>query len=237
MLTLLPCPATASLTVDEPSKDIESKKRAIPASSSAQNKRVGTSKDTPPGTRELTVCNYFPFLLLRLSWRGWPLFHSREHGWTFCMSENAKFEPRTPALTFIDAADDALKEASMNGRFTFYKLSHKDGEKANVGNPLAKVFMTYTQDGTLPSPGDEAKDALDMNAQCSCWASTSRTENENIQEDGAGPPFGWRFRREEWMEEVELSMNDKLDTTMNSSWPSATKNWILFIGCNRPRAC
>ncbi|OBZ74313.1 hypothetical protein A0H81_05448 [Grifola frondosa] len=70
--------------------------------------------------------------------------------------------------------NDALKEASMNGRLTFYKLPHKDGEKANVGNPLAKTFMTYAQDGTLASPGHEAKDALDMNAQRSYWINHQR---------------------------------------------------------------
>jgi DNA polymerase gamma 1 len=31
--------------------------------------------------------------------------------------------------------------------------------------------MKYAQDGTLTSPGDEARDALDMNAQCSYWIS------------------------------------------------------------------
>jgi len=53
----------------------------------------------------------------------------------------------------------------------FYKLPHKDGEAANVGSPLAKTFVKYAQDGTLTSPGDDARGALDMNAQCSYWIS------------------------------------------------------------------
>lgn len=53
----------------------------------------------------------------------------------------------------------------------FYKLPHKDGESANVGSPLAKMFIKYAQDRTLTSPGDEARSALDMNPQCSYWIS------------------------------------------------------------------
>ena len=40
----------------------------------------------------------------------------------------------------------------------------EDGEQANVGSPLGKTFMKFSQDGTLTSPGDEAKEALDMNS-------------------------------------------------------------------------
>ncbi|KAI0078596.1 gamma DNA-directed DNA polymerase [Panus rudis PR-1116 ss-1] len=127
-------------------------------------------KDTPPGTLDLTVRNRYAPLLLRLSWQGWPLFHSREHGWTFRVASGTSYKTRSTALTFYDPADEALQEQSKQG-YTFYKLPHKDGEKANVGSPLGKTFIKYAQDGTLTSPGDEAKDALDMNAQCSYWIS------------------------------------------------------------------
>ncbi|KAG5640753.1 hypothetical protein DXG03_007311 [Asterophora parasitica] len=128
-------------------------------------------KDQPPGTLDVTVRNRIAPLLLRLSWLGWPLFHSREHGWTFRVPSNSNFTTRLPPLDFYDPADDALAEGALRGGFIFYKLPHKDGDKANVGSPLAKTFMKYAQDGTLKSPGDEAKEALDMNAQCSYWIS------------------------------------------------------------------
>ncbi|KAH7908894.1 DNA polymerase family A-domain-containing protein [Hygrophoropsis aurantiaca] len=128
-------------------------------------------KDMPPGTLDITVRNRIAPILLRLSWLGWPLFHSREHGWTFRVQNSVDFSTRLTPLEFYDPADDALQEASLRGGFVFYKLPHKDGEKANVGNPLSKMFMKFAQDGTLTSPGDEAKDALDMNAQCSYWIS------------------------------------------------------------------
>ncbi len=126
-------------------------------------------KDTPPGTLDLTVRNRLAPLLLRLSWQGWPLFHSREHGWTFRVPVGADYKTRLNALTFYDPADEVLQQSSQ--QFVFYKLPHKDGEQANVGSPLGKTFIKYAQDGTLTSPGDEAKDALDMNAQCSYWIS------------------------------------------------------------------
>ncbi|TDL27638.1 gamma DNA-directed DNA polymerase [Rickenella mellea] len=129
-------------------------------------------KDMPPGTVDITVRNRISPLLLRLSWQGWPLFHSREYGWTFRVPADASYESRQKPVTFFDKADVSLQNASENGDYLFYKLPHKDGESANVGSPLSKTFIKYAQDGTLTSPGDEAKDALDMNAQCSYWISS-----------------------------------------------------------------
>lgn len=128
-------------------------------------------KGMDPGTIDITVRNRIASLLLRLSWLGWPLFHSREHGWAFRVPSNANFNSCSIPLKFYDPADDSLAESSLHGGYVFYKLPHKDGEKANVGSPLSKTFMQYAQDGTLKSPGDEAKEALDMNAQCSYWIS------------------------------------------------------------------
>lgn len=131
-------------------------------------------KDLPPGTLDITVRNRISPILLRLSWMGHPLFHSRQHGWTFRVPSAVKSVTRAQPLVFSDPADQALYEMTHGDgkhRFLFYKLPHKDGESANVGSPLSKTFMKYAQDGTLTSPGDDAQDALDMNAQCSYWIS------------------------------------------------------------------
>lgn len=141
-------------------------------------------KDLPPGTVDITIRTRFSPLLLKLSWQGWPLFHSKEHGWVFRVPANEEFTGRTKALVFRkeeDAQLAAVNEAQLSASktrgestmppFYFYKLPHKDGEKANVGNPLAKTFITYSQDGTMTSPDGTAKDALDLNAQCSYWIS------------------------------------------------------------------
>jgi DNA polymerase gamma 1 len=128
-------------------------------------------KNMPPGSLDITVRNRIAPLLLHLSWLGWPLFHSREHGWTFRVTPDGQYSTRSSPLSFYDDADAVLKDMASPGGYRFYKLPHKDGEKANVGSPLSKTFIKYSQDGTLRSPGDEAKEALDMNAQCSYWIS------------------------------------------------------------------
>ncbi|KAH8103142.1 DNA polymerase family A-domain-containing protein [Cristinia sonorae] len=128
-------------------------------------------KDMPPGSLDLTVRNRIAPILLRLSWQGWPLFYSREYGWTYRVDPHTEYKTRATPLEFYDPADENLRQSVLRTGYMFYKLPHKDGEKANVGSPLGKTFIKYAQDGTLTSPGDEAKDALDMNAQCSYWIS------------------------------------------------------------------
>ena len=145
-------------------------------------------KDVLPGTLDITVRNRIAPILLRLSWLGWPLFHSKEHGWTFRVPTNhdngitngdgdnshtARHPsvPRYRPLAFNDPADHALRESCLHDGFAFYKLPHKDGDEANVGSPLGKTFIKYAMDGTLESPGDEAREALEMNAMCSYWIS------------------------------------------------------------------
>ena len=134
-------------------------------------------KESPPGTVDITIRTRFSPLLLKLSWQGWPLFRSKEHGWIFRVPADEEFTSRTKPLIFEKEEDGQLTAVNKaQGEpviplFYFYKLPHKDGEKANVGNPLAKTFVAYSQDGTLTSPDGTAKDALDLNAQCSYWIS------------------------------------------------------------------
>ncbi|KAI0347454.1 gamma DNA-directed DNA polymerase [Trametopsis cervina] len=138
-------------------------------------------KDVAPGTVDLTVRNRLAPILLRLSWLGWPLFHSRQYGWTFRVPADAEFKTMASSLSFYDPADEAMKAEVASKRFVYYKLPHKDGEKANVGSPLGKTFIKYAQDGTLTSPESAAQDALDMNAQCSYWISArDRVMNQMV---------------------------------------------------------
>jgi DNA polymerase gamma 1 len=144
-------------------------------------------KDLPPGTIEVTPRARISPLILRLSWQNWPLFHSREHGWTYRVSSGVAYTTRQAPLDFHHPADEALQAMALHEGFVFYKLPHKDGDAANVGSPLAKTFVKYAQDGTLTSPGDEARSALDMNAQCSYWISArDRVLNQMVvwQQEG-----------------------------------------------------
>ncbi|KAG9123969.1 DNA-directed DNA polymerase gamma mip1 [Ceratobasidium sp. 392] len=140
-----------------------------------------------PGTLDLTVRSRVSPLLMRLSWLGHPLFHSRQHGWTYRVPADKLDTVGTTsrALIFHDDADIKLKEMSKGDNFRFYKLPHKDGEQANVGSPLSKTFLKYSQNGTLTGPGDEVKSALDMNAQCSYWISArDRIQSQVVLWDG-----------------------------------------------------
>ncbi|KAF8638686.1 hypothetical protein AX17_002008 [Amanita inopinata Kibby_2008] len=171
-------------------------------------------KGLPPGTIDITPRNRIAPLLLRLSWRGHPLYHSREHGWCYrapaapSSSSNTPLSngsgngngdkvdnaPTTNALTFSDAADDALADLTLRGGFTFHKLPHKDGEKANVGSPLGKTFIKYAADGTLGSIGGEAKEALELSAMCSYWMSArDRILNQLVvwEDTNKGQVFGF----------------------------------------------
>lgn len=59
----------------------------------------------------------------------------------------------------------------MGFHFT-WKLSHKDGEKANVGSSLGKPFVKYAADGVLKSPVGETKEVLKLSVVCSHWMSS-----------------------------------------------------------------
>ncbi|KAH7345324.1 DNA polymerase family A-domain-containing protein, partial [Rhizoctonia solani] len=117
--------------------------------------------DTERGTVNLTVRSQIAPLLLRLKWMDYPLFHSRTHGWTYRVPKQdlEKIGTTSKPLEFPDEADEKLKTMCEEKQFCFFKLPHKDGDQANVGSPMSKTFLKYSQD------------ALNMNAQCSYWIS------------------------------------------------------------------
>ncbi|CUA77609.1 DNA polymerase gamma 1 [Rhizoctonia solani] len=125
------------------------------------------------GTANITVRSQIAPLLLRLKWMNYPLFHSRTHGWMYRVPEQdlGNISTTSKPLEFPDEADEKLKTMCQDQQFHFFKLPHKDGDRANVGSPIGKTFLKYSLDGTLSSRGDAAKLALDMNAQCSYWIS------------------------------------------------------------------
>ncbi|KAF8521316.1 DNA polymerase family A-domain-containing protein [Gautieria morchelliformis] len=148
--------------------------------------------ETSQGNIDITVRSRVAPILLKLKWQGWPLVHSREHGWTFRVAREAlktgSFATRQKELSFYHDADEALRVISDgDGEFAFFKLPHKDGEAANVGSPLGKTFLKFAADGTLSSPGQTAKEALDINAQCSYWISArDRIMKQMVVWDDAG---------------------------------------------------
>ncbi|ESK87164.1 dna polymerase gamma [Moniliophthora roreri MCA 2997] len=163
-------------------------------------------KDMPPGSLDITIRNRYAPLLLKMSWHGYPLFFSREHGWTFRVptrpTEN--FDPaavasaqekfrRLTALSFYEPEDDKLAEASLRDGYVFYKLPHKDGDKANVGSPLAKGFLRFATDGVMTShAGNELKELVDIGVKCSYWISArDRILNQRIEWATVARSYDW----------------------------------------------
>lgn len=126
--------------------------------------------DTKTDSINLTVRARISPLLLKLSWLGFPLFHARKHGWIYRVpNEQVKsLNIMTKPCTFDDPSEEAF---SLDEDATYFRVPHKDGEKANVGNPLSKGYITAFEDGILTSAYPDARAALEMNMQCSYWIS------------------------------------------------------------------
>ncbi|KAF9575520.1 DNA-directed DNA polymerase gamma mip1 [Mortierella alpina] len=152
-------------------------------------------------------------LLLKLQWRGFPLVHSSAHGWTFRVPmDDQSYETKVTPLKF-PAQDEAGYQANIDPeRFRYYRLPHKAGEGVNVGNPLAKGYISYFEENVLSSfivegesssdgSGQLARQALDMNAQCAYWVSAKeRIEDQFVVwdkgPDGLGDRMGLPDRGE-----------------------------------------
>lgn len=131
--------------------------------SSEQRIRLTTSKRVVP-------------YLLRLQWRGYPLYYSAKIGWTYRMpfSDADKIGKATP-IVFTDDPEDPRKQAvydlaamrDVDG--IYLRIPHKDGDGSNVGNPLSKSYIQAFEDGVLSSEYPEAKQILKTNAECAYW--------------------------------------------------------------------
>jgi DNA polymerase gamma 1 len=148
------------------------------------------SKGFAVGELDLTVRKKITPLLLRLQWKGHPLYNSREHGWLYRVPKGEVDRRLHQGVTFtapaIEGKESTISsspDVSLAGdkEAIYCKLPHPSGEEANVGNPLSKSFMRYIENGDLASAPSSslsedgiahaAADAVDMNAQCSYWMS------------------------------------------------------------------
>lgn len=116
--------------------------------------------DTKAGKLKISTRSRIAPLLLRLKWQDHPIHYLQEHGWCF----------KIP----IARADEAgnTKMVSMDEDYFYYKIPHKDGEKANCGNPIAKNYLHYFEEGVLSSEYDAAREALELNAKSAYWISS-----------------------------------------------------------------
>lgn len=160
--------------------------------------------DSATGELEITIRSKIAPLLLQIAWDGQPIYRSREHGWVYRVDED-QLPPgaEVPALEFSHEGDAHLhglaEEAEqLGGTLIMQKLPHAKGDGSNVGNPFSKAFLPFFENGRLHSlhPSEAgakaARDALDMNAQCSYWISArDRIERQQVVWDGqAGTDMG-----------------------------------------------
>ncbi|KAJ1927445.1 DNA-directed DNA polymerase gamma mip1 [Tieghemiomyces parasiticus] len=123
--------------------------------------------------RVTSKCRIAPYLL-RLKWRGYPLYFSDRYGWTFRVPKEDALEMDDEALEFsTDPADPHYESYPAADRAcgAFFRIPHTDGETARCLNPLAKGYVGAFENGLLTSEYEIAREALQLSAQCSYWIS------------------------------------------------------------------
>ncbi|KIW33461.1 uncharacterized protein PV07_00311 [Cladophialophora immunda] len=119
----------------------------------------------------LTVRTRIAPLLLKLSWDGYPLVWSDQHGWTFRVPNQDAGKYEHSNVVSCDMSEETNLRLKSDFQHTYFKLPHKDGPAARCASPLAKGYLQYFEQGTLSSKFTLAKEALEMNASCSYWIS------------------------------------------------------------------
>ncbi|TPX41221.1 DNA-directed DNA polymerase, partial [Synchytrium endobioticum] len=140
--------------------------------------------DSNAGRLRLSLSRRITPYLLKLQWRGYPLYYSKAYGWTFVvpLERKVEFGAQTP-LEFSDNLEDKNydKRASCDPDHVYYRIPHKDGDDLNVGSPLGKPFIASMEQGLLSSCVPSATSLLNMNASCSYWqGSRDRIRNQYV---------------------------------------------------------
>ncbi|PLW54918.1 hypothetical protein PCANC_05912 [Puccinia coronata f. sp. avenae] len=164
----------------------------------------------------LTTKSQMTPLLLRLSFCGFPLYRSKQHGWVFRIPLSELTEPydsRSP-LSFDFERDPMFFNDQEEA--VFFKMPHPDGESENVGSPLSKSFDKAFENEILRANplcidhisanllsdsahvtlkeadshalADNARQALSMNMQCSYWLNASQRIKDQMVVWDPNPP-------------------------------------------------
>ncbi|KAL2156445.1 hypothetical protein VTH82DRAFT_1190 [Thermothelomyces myriococcoides] len=158
-------------------KMVKGKKKGDPPRPAARQKKPGMPQwyknlfpksDSPIN---ITVRTRIAPLLLRLAWEGYPLFWSDKHAWTFRVPQAEKKKYIDRQMEPCDMTEEPIAMLKEDKDHVYFKLPHKDGPTARCGNPMAKGYLPYFENGTLSSEYSYAKEALEMNASCSYWIS------------------------------------------------------------------
>ncbi|KXS19784.1 DNA/RNA polymerase [Gonapodya prolifera JEL478] len=134
--------------------------------------------DSASGSVRITTSKRVAPYLLRLAWKGYPLYYAKTVGsWCFRVPATDRVVSKTPKLD-LDADKDPV--AAEDKDFVYYKVPHEDGESANCGNPLGKSYIPAFEDGTLSSEFPDAKEILKANSECTYWSGSRARISEQF---------------------------------------------------------
>lgn len=160
------------------------------------------SPEWAPGPSLLSTGMQVTPKLLQLTWEQYPLHYVRGHGWGLLVPQDDRnrkpisngdsnfrndddmnnFVETIPS-TFDSDVENALCRPSWYhgsgvwcdaevGNYWFIKLPHKDGAGKNVGNPLARDFLTKFSENVLAGDGIVAERVMLIGRQLSYWRNT-----------------------------------------------------------------
>ncbi|KAJ3006851.1 DNA-directed DNA polymerase gamma mip1 [Thoreauomyces humboldtii] len=129
--------------------------------------------------------------LLRLKWKGFPVYASASYGWTYVVPQKVSHGQSGDPLQFdtCPGMKNYDPRASEDEENYYYRIPHPGGLGKNCGSPLTKSFNSAFEDGTLTSEYPDARRVLDLHAQCTYWTgSRQRVHKQFIMWKGKEMP-------------------------------------------------
>lgn len=149
----------------------------------------------------LTAAQDVAKYLLRLEWKGFPVYKHPELKWGYLVPRDEDHEGESPIYLKEDGTE---VESKFRADYIFYKIPHKKGQSSNVGDILSKDYLAYFKAGILTSKNPEAQKVLEEKIKTAYWQSTqSRINKQFLHINGEGEgiiipqlaPFGTITRR------------------------------------------
>jgi len=120
--------------------------------------KTGKNKGYPEWwrkTKNISTKSDLAPILLRMRWRGSPLYKSKDKGWVYPSDESS-----TNPIWIEDGK-------IPSGWYS--RVPHKDGDNANCGNPLGKDYIACMERGDLSSDDPQCKDFLEKAKSVAYW--------------------------------------------------------------------
>jgi len=123
--------------------------------------------------------------------------------------------------------DIALHKITSGGQYSFLKVPHPKGENERVGSMITKTSVKDFEANILSSVFPAAREAIDMNAQCSYWVSVrSRINEQMVVRESSELPMGFKFGPHV-ANAPPLTSPDPLSTSLIHAPPRTRQGLIL----------